>query len=195
MRSVLTSGVLALLLTLSSTASAGDTLDAAEAALKQEATQAWAALEAQGDAASETEVKAFLDRYQGVEVSGEGNNGLTTRAVSVPEIYEAAAWLEARDDTGGRTGVSSADLSELLINSRGVRSCWALYKQETGAAPTGRILVDIVIQPDGRPSKASINGGQYAGTSLDRCLNTAIRRTQFPPFEGLEVTVEYPFVL
>ena len=185
-------GALMLLTTLVMVAAAGEAeLAAAEAALKQEAAAAWAELEARGDAATGAELKAYIDRYQAAEVS----DGEDSRKVSIPEVALAGDALEARDDTGGRVEVSSEDLNELLLSSRGIKSCWVVYQQETGSRPSGRIEVRFVIQPDGRPSEAAIADGPYRGTSLDRCLSTAIRRTQFPPYEGLAQTVEYPFVL
>jgi len=182
----------AALLMLVTVASAGISLDEAEATLKQEATAEWAELEALGDRASDEKLEAFVERYRAAEVTAEGAEA---RTVSIPELEAAAALLEARYDTGGRTGISSEDLSELMVASRGVKSCWAAYQQETGVRPSGRVSVSITVQPDGRPSEASIIDGSYRGTSLDRCLSTAIRRTKFPPFDGMAHTVEYPFAL
>jgi len=170
-------------------------LDAAEGAIKQEAAEAWAALADRGDGASDKMLEEFLERYRAAEVSHTEGDQVWTRAVTVPEVQQAAAVLEERYDTGGRTGVSSEELTDLLVSSRGVKSCWVLYQQETGETPSGRMLMSITIQPDGRPSEAVMTSGSYRGTSLDRCLSVAIRRTKFSPFEGMAMTVEYPFVL
>lgn len=147
---------------------------------QEAATQEWSELKALGDRASDEKLEAFLERY---------------RDAGVAEVAEVAAVLESRYDTGGRTGILSEDLSELMVASRGVKSCWVVYEQETGVRPSGRVAVSITVQPDGRPSEASIIDGPYRGTSLDQCLSVAIRRTKFPPFDGMAHTVEYPFAL
>jgi len=82
----------------------------------------------------------------------------------------------------------------MVKNNRRVKSCFAVYKEKTGSLPSGRIPVKIAIEPDGRPYKVWINGGAYSGTTLDKCLASAIKTIVFPPFSGEAQTYNYLFV-
>ncbi len=93
------------------------------------------------------------------------------------------------------TGVSLPVLDTMLRTNRNVKQCFIDYRNETGVMPSGRIYVRIRISPSGRPASASINSGEYAGTSLDECLGLEIQEIQFPPFEGETTTYNYPFQL
>ena len=83
----------------------------------------------------------------------------------------------------------------MLSTNKSVKTCFGLYRQETGELPKGRINVKLTIQPSGTVSYAAIDGGTYAGTSLDSCLGSAIRKIQFPPFSGEAANYKYPFIL
>ena len=84
----------------------------------------------------------------------------------------------------------------MLKSNKGVKRCFGLYRQETGSLPKGRITVKLTVQPSGKPSAARIDGGAYAGTSLDTCLQSAVTSISFPPWDGTEsATYYYPFIL
>jgi len=98
--------------------------------------------------------------------------------------------------SSGNVGVPVTVLDTMLKSNKGVKRCFGLYRQETGSLPTGRITVKLSIQPTGRASTARIDGGQYAGTSLDTCLGSAITKITFPPWDGPDAaTYYYPFIL
>lgn len=100
------------------------------------------------------------------------------------------------DATSGPQGVPVTVLATMLNNNKGVKRCFGLYREETGSLPSGRITVRLTIQPSGKPTAARIDGGAYAGTSLDTCLAGAIKKISFPPWEGDEpATYFYPFIL
>ena len=86
-------------------------------------------------------------------------------------------------------------LETMLSTNKSVKTCFGLYRQETGELPKGRITVKLTIQPSGTVNYAAIDGGPYAGTSLDSCLGSAIKKIQFPPFSGEAATYRYPFIL
>jgi len=92
-------------------------------------------------------------------------------------------------------GVPLTVLDTMLRTNRGVRVCFAEYREETGAMPSGRIPVKIRIRPSGSADKVSISSGTYRGTSLDSCLSSAIKQIGFPPFEGEAKNYTYPFSL
>jgi predicted Zn finger-like uncharacterized protein len=100
------------------------------------------------------------------------------------------------ETTSGPQGVPVTVLATMLNNNKGVKRCFGLYREETGSLPSGRITVRLTIQPTGKPTAARIDGGAYAGTSLDTCLAGAIKKISFPPWDGAEpATYFYPFIL
>ncbi len=91
-------------------------------------------------------------------------------------------------------GVPLTVLDTMVKNNRRVKSCFGVYKEKTGSLPSGRIPVKIAIEPSGVAYKVWINGGAYAGTTLDRCVGSAIKTIAFPPFSGESQTYNYLFV-
>ena len=93
-------------------------------------------------------------------------------------------------------GVPVTVLDTMLKSNKGVKRCFGIYRQDHGSLPTGRITVKLVVAPSGRASSARIDGGQYAGTSLDNCLGSAVKEITFPPWDGSEsLTYYYPFIM
>jgi len=93
-------------------------------------------------------------------------------------------------------GVPVTVLDTMLKSNKGVKRCFGIYRQDHGSLPTGRITVKLVVSPSGRASSAKIDGGQYAGTSLDTCLGSAVKEITFPPWDGSEsLTYYYPFIM
>ena len=92
-------------------------------------------------------------------------------------------------------GVPLQVLDTMLRTNRGVKTCFVNYRNETGRMPSGKITVSMKIQSSGSASSVRIDGGEYAGTSLDGCLASAISGISFPPFSGAAKTYRYPFML
>lgn len=93
-------------------------------------------------------------------------------------------------------GVPVTVLDTMLKSNKGVKRCFGIYRQDHGSLPTGRITVKLVVAPSGRATSARIDGGQYAGTSLDTCLGSAVKEITFPPWDGSEsLTYYYPFIM
>jgi predicted Zn finger-like uncharacterized protein len=98
--------------------------------------------------------------------------------------------------SSANVGVPVTVLDTMLKSNKGVKRCFGLYRQETGSLPKGRITVKLTVQPSGKASAARIDGGAYAGTSLDSCLGDAVKSISFPPWDGSEsATYYYPFIL
>lgn len=95
----------------------------------------------------------------------------------------------------GSEGVPLQVLDTMLRTNRGVKSCFVDYRKQTGSMPSGRITVSLTVESSGSANSVRIDGGEYAGTSLDSCLSSAIRNISFPPFSGSSKTYRYPFML
>lgn len=119
----------------------------------------------------------------------------TSASTTSASTASAASTKSAPTSAPAPEGVPLTVLDTLLRNNKAVKTCFAVYAQETGAMPRGRITVKIRIPPSGKPDYAGIDGGSYEGTSLDGCLSKAIKGITFPPFSGDSQTVKYPFIL
>ena len=101
----------------------------------------------------------------------------------------------ARQASPSSEGVPLQVLDTMLRSNRGVKSCFVDYRNQTGQMPSGRITVSLTVESSGSANSVRIDGGEYAGTSLDSCLSSAIRNISFPPFSGSSKTYRYPFML
>lgn len=101
----------------------------------------------------------------------------------------------ARQASSSSEGVPLQVLDTMLRSNRGVKSCFVDYRNQTGQMPSGRITVSLTVESSGSANSVRIDGGEYAGTSLDSCLSSAIRNISFPPFSGSSKTYRYPFML
>jgi predicted Zn finger-like uncharacterized protein len=115
------------------------------------------------------------------------NTTQTTRPATETKQEEPAAPTS--------TGVPLTVLDTMIKSNRSVKTCFALYRQETGSLPSGRITVTLTVEPTGQVTGAGIQSGAYAGTSLDTCLGSAITKITFPAFTGSAKTYRYPFIL
>ena len=134
----------------------------------------------------------------GSSSSSRSSGSSSSGSSSSPKSSSSGSSSSSSSSSGssGAVGVPLTVADTMLKSNKGVKRCFGLYRQETGSLPSGRITVKITIQPSGRPSTARIDGGQYAGTSLDTCLGSAIKAITFPPWDGSEsMTLYYPFIL
>ena len=69
-----------------------------------------------------------------------------------------------------------------------VQSCYDQYQVE------GRANVQMLITPDGTPTKMRIKG-KFFGTDTGTCVIKAAKKAQFPKFRGKPMTIKYPFLL
>jgi len=93
------------------------------------------------------------------------------------------------------TGVPLTVLDTMIKSNRSVKTCFALYREETGSLPSGRITVTLTVDPSGAVTSAGIASGPYDATSLDSCLGGAVAGIRFPAFDGSAKTYRYPFIL
>ena len=127
--------------------------------------------------------------------SGSSSSSRNSSSSSRSSGSSSSSGGSSSSETPAATGVSLPVLDTMLRTNRNVKQCFLDYRNETGVMPSGRIYVRIRIAPSGRPTSASINSGEYSGTSLDECLGLEIQEIQFPPFEGDTTTYNYPFQL
>ncbi|MCP4809966.1 MAG: hypothetical protein GY884_31915 [Proteobacteria bacterium] len=132
----------------------------------------------------------------GSSSSGSSKSSSSGSSSSGSSKSSSSGSSSSSSSSSGNVGVPVTVLDTMLKSNKGVKRCFGLYRQETGSLPSGRITVKLSVQPTGRPTSARIDGGQYAGTSLDTCLGGAITKITFPPWDGSEsATYYYPFIL
>lgn len=59
----------------------------------------------------------------------------------------------------------------------------------------GRVMVSFIIAPSGQVTDSRITQSTLGSASAEKCIAEAVRGWAFPPPEGRQVAVSYPFVL
>lgn len=83
---------------------------------------------------------------------------------------------------------------EVQISRSAVAVAIADAGLRAGACKDGEIAsmsmpVSVTFMPSGRASRATVNGGPFAGTPAGSCVAQALRAASVPPFDGEPVTV------
>ena len=94
-------------------------------------------------------------------------------------------------------GPPSRDVIDAVVRSHfgEIALC---YRQELARRPglAGRVLVEFVIEEDGRVYEAQVASSDLASDQVHECIVQAIRRWSFEEVPGEDrVVVRYPFVL
>ena len=84
-------------------------------------------------------------------------------------------------------------LDLLLRNNLEVKRCFFSYMQSNGELPS-RVDVRFTLQPTGRATGIGVTQGEFAGSSLDGCLATAIGGIEFPESSGSASRITYPYI-
>ncbi|RYE92020.1 MAG: hypothetical protein EOO75_07610 [Myxococcales bacterium] len=102
----------------------------------------------------------------------------------------AAAPAAAADGPGGDKPFDRAGAGSALGSiAAGVGSC----KKGDGPSGSGRIAVTFA--PSGNVTTATIEGGDFAGTSVGSCIAARFRSAKVAPFSGSAVTVKKSFTV
>jgi TonB family protein len=78
-------------------------------------------------------------------------------------------------------------------HQRAVAACYD-RSLRLGEKLTGRIEVEISVEPTGSITAAEVRTAHFATTELAKCVTTAIRRWRFPPFNGEAQRIAVPFL-
>ena len=84
-------------------------------------------------------------------------------------------------------------LDLLLRNNLDVKRCFFSYMQNNGQLPS-RVDVRFTLQPSGRATGIGVTQGEFAGSTLDSCLASAIGGIEFPESSGSASRITYPYI-
>jgi TonB family protein len=121
----------------------------------------------------------------------------STRSAPVQRSQEIAlASLPAVSDVPlAETGRLDRPTVQRVVRThqRAVAACYD-RSLRLGERVTGRIEVEIFVEPSGSITDAEIRTGAFATTELAKCVMTSIRRWRFPPFLGEAQRIAVPFL-
>jgi hypothetical protein len=66
--------------------------------------------------------------------------------------------------------------------------------QETASGKSGKALLTVKIQPNGRVEEVNVEAPSFEGTRLSHCLREGALRWRFPAFRSTSLTYTYPFI-
>jgi TonB family protein len=94
----------------------------------------------------------------------------------------------------GDGGELSADEVRQVIraNSHEVRACYERHAMRQKAA-TGKVLLDLVVRPEGKVDEVRVDAEGVRGKRFRRCVEERARSWQFPESRGA-TEVQYPFL-
>lgn len=104
----------------------------------------------------------------------------------------------AEELSTGRASLQEATVrGALAANSSAFSACIGKAAKADPGFRLGRntLVMELVVQPSGLVSKATMQDSRYAHTALGRCLVAAARRMVFPSFEGEQILVQAPLKL
>jgi hypothetical protein len=98
----------------------------------------------------------------------------------------------------GRASLDEATLrGALAANSNAFSACIAkAIKADPGLRLQARpVVLELVVEPTGRVSRATVEDPRYASTPLGECFAATARRMVFPSFDGDQILVQAPLKL
>jgi hypothetical protein len=104
----------------------------------------------------------------------------------------------AGDLNTGRASLDEATVRKTLADNSGAFSACIAKSAKSDARlrqEKQTLVLELVVRPTGRVSKATLDDPAYARTPLGQCLGAAARRIIFPSFEGEEILVQAPLKL
>ncbi len=154
--------------------------DGAAVAARAEARAAAQAALHRGGAPIATQDRALLD--------------LLTRKQDLPAVAAPAA---GELSTGRSTLDGAAIRSTLAANASAFSACITRAgRADPGPRREKRVpVLELVVRPTGRVSKATLDDPAYARSALGQCLSAAGRRMVFPSFEGEDLLIQAPLKL
>lgn len=145
---------------------------------------------------SETRVASAPAEEQAVPLGAVQNQlGGDASSTQIEKAETSAQVLSAEDMPLVETGtIDLKTVSQMLVlHRRSIESCYSRALR-AGTKPSGKLEIDINVQPTGDVSEADVKTRAFTGTDLGRCVVAAIRRWKFPPIEEAK-RMTVPFVL
>lgn len=149
-------------------------------------------------AESEAEIKAMRDAIMGVNkkekkvrsAAAKKNNRRIVASNELPPIPP--------DSMEGEPLLPQTlrqDQIKFVVNRKTprIRMC---YDTQLKRNPnlTGKLVINFVIENNGKVSSVRLKTRKFKGTYLDKCVKRTIRSWRFPKFSGDPVSVDYPFI-
>jgi TonB family protein len=115
-------------------------------------------------------------------------------SVSFLALAIAIAGALASGGVARADGELSADDVRQVIraNSHEVRACYERHAMRQKSA-TGKVLLDLVVRPEGRVDEVKVDAEGVRGNRFQRCVEEKARTWQFPESRGA-TEVQYPFL-
>ncbi len=104
----------------------------------------------------------------------------------------------AEELSTGRASLQEATVrGALAANSGAFSACIGKAAKADPGFRLGRnsLVVELLVQPSGLVTQASVRAPRHGQTALGRCLVAAARRMVFPSFEGEQILVQAPLKL
>jgi predicted Zn finger-like uncharacterized protein len=105
---------------------------------------------------------------------------------------------EAEELSTGRASLQEATVrGALAANSSAFSACIARAGKADPGLRLGKdpLVMELLVQPSGLVSQATMQDPRYAQAALGQCLVAAARRMVFPSFEGEQILVQAPLRL
>ena len=132
------------------------------------------------------------------DVAVIGGGSASARSTGSGEAAPATAGAPGSSGDAGVTPRGRLDAQAIRDVVRSQRDqlgfCFA-WQLHSHPELRGRLIMEFVIGPDGTVTRAEVADDALGDETVSRCFANVTRRMRFPPPEGGEVTVRYPFEL
>jgi len=81
----------------------------------------------------------------------------------------------------------------LLAHKAEFNSCYEDGTNSLASRPSGRIRVNFIIGREGKSSQVSIEETSLHAPLVESCMVKTIEKIQFPPSQGEDAHISYPF--
>ncbi|MCK6527651.1 AgmX/PglI C-terminal domain-containing protein, partial [Myxococcota bacterium] len=123
------------------------------------------------------------------DASGSTSRPAPAAAKSEDKVSSGASGLKSP------TEVLTATVINAIVGSNvSIRRCF-YDARDRGLDVSGKIVLKFTVQPDGQVKNSRIQSAQYAGTDLEGCVTGEVNRLQFPPFDGPDQSIKFPFLV